>query len=238
MHSKSKLRIFVIILSTLIISLGIYFAPKIERKLAIKEVTETNKKVLENFKTSEENKQKLLKVQFICQAPLRTEGNWEFHEESCEEAALLQAYDYETGNTITREQANEKILNMIDWQKDFFGSHKDLYDEDMKSFATNYLYLQDEQFVIMKNATLKDIKDQIDKNHPVIVGVTSQYLENPYYPHPGYHMLTVIGYTEEFIITNDNGTCRGKSFAYGFDKFEKAMQDAGSSIYIINLGNI
>lgn len=234
-------------------TLGI-MSPKIVKRFEIEKALARNKEVLEKFepappqikpqtttqtifeKPSEpiEDK-KLLKVPFICQAPLRTEENWKLHEESCEEAALLQTFLYETNSEISREDANEKILDMIDWQINFFGNHKDLYEDDMQKFAENYLMLKSGQFIVIKNATLAEIKAEIDQNHPVIVPVTSQFLENPYYPYPGYHMLTAIGYTKDQIITNDNGTCRGEGFVYENEKFEKSMKDASGSIFILNL---
>ena len=53
----------------------------------------------------------LIDVQFICQAPLQTTANWVLHEESCEEAALLMAYNYLKGTTLTKTAANDVILN-------------------------------------------------------------------------------------------------------------------------------
>ncbi|NIA02036.1 MAG: hypothetical protein GWP15_01505, partial [Nitrospirae bacterium] len=90
---------------------------------------------------------------------------------------------------------------------------------------------------IIYDATLDDIREQIVGGHPVITPVTSDYLDNPYYPYPGYHMLIVIGYTEDKIITNDNGTKRGKDFSYDNDKFKKALDDAGGNIVILKLSN-
>lgn len=244
MLSKNKFKapLYIIISLLIVLALSV-ISPKIVKRIEIEKALARNEAVLEKFEPSPPEtepqkaaeKQKLLKVPFICQAPLRTEENWKLHEESCEEAALLQTFLYETNSEISREDANEKILDMIDWQIIFFGNHKDLYDDDMKKFAENYLILSPDQFVVIKNATLADIKAQIDQNHPVIVPVTSQFLENPYYPYPGYHMLTVIGYTKDKIITNDNGTCRGEGFVYENEKFEKAMKDAVGSIYILNL---
>src|SRR5690606_32372766 len=76
-----------------------------------------------------------LDVQFICQAPLQTEENWKLHEESCEEAALLMAYLYESGASMSKEEANQEILQMIDWQKENFGGHHDIYADKVKELA-------------------------------------------------------------------------------------------------------
>lgn len=176
-----------------------------------------------------------LEVQFICQAPLETEENWEIHEESCEEAALLQAYLYETGQTMTKEEANEVVIEMLDWQKTNWNGHYDIYAKDVSKLAQGFYGIDESKIEIIKDATLADIKEQIALGYPVIAPVTSDYLDNPYYPHPGYHMLIVIGYTEDSIITNDNGTRRGKDFSYINEKFERALDDAGGDVIILKL---
>lgn len=176
-----------------------------------------------------------LEVQFICQAPLETEINWIPHEESCEEAALLMAYLYETNQALGKEAAHKEVLQMIDWQVEYMESHHDLYADEMKEFITGYYGLEDSQVLIIKNASLEDIKLQIAQNHPVIVPITGDILQNPYYPYPGYHMLTVIGYTEDRIITNDNGTRHGADFSYDNETFMKAMKDAGGDIIVLEM---
>ena len=69
---------------------------------------------------------------------------------------------------------------MIAWQEANMGGHHDLYSEGMRTFATEYLGLKEEEFVTISPASIHQIKQQIDLGHPVIAPVTSQYLENPY----------------------------------------------------------
>jgi len=175
-----------------------------------------------------------LKVPFVCQAPLQTEANWTFHEESCEEAALLQVRYYLEGiDEPDKNKANEEILKMIEWEKNNFGSHKDLYAADMKEFIKGYYGYADEEVEIIYEAEVTDIKKAVSAGYPVIVPIMGDVLKNPYYPYPGYHMLVIIGYTPDKIITNDNGTRRGKDFSYAYDRFMKAMQAAGGDVLII-----
>lgn len=231
---KKQTKIIAICLLATAFALAFYAAPRVAKHLEIMRIESQNQAVQEQL-ANEMPDQKYLDVQFICQAPLETEENWTLHEESCEEAALLQAYNYETNQTTTKPEANEKILDMIAWQEEHLGSHKDLYEDDMREFATGYLGISDEELQTFKNSSIHDIKKQIDAGHPVIVPVTSQFLENPHYPHPGYHMLVVTGYTSTHLITNDNGTRHGEDFAYEYGKFDAAMQDAGGVIFILNL---
>ncbi len=246
MTSKTKKIIFtfLVLLTLLIITAGLLSYKKIkgyvERSNAqlenIKTLNEVSKKTNQTFK-NELPSSAYLKVPFITQAPLETEENWHLHEESCEEAALLQAYLYETDKTMTKEEANKEILQMIAWEKEYFGKHKDLYLEDMQKFITGYYgdKINSSQIKVKQNASIDDIKKHLNEGHPVIVPITGDILNNPYYPYPGYHMLIAIGYTENKIITNDNGTRRGASFSYDTEVFKKAMEDAGGDIIVLTL---
>ena len=164
-----------------------------------------------------------INAQFICQAPLETVENWELHEESCEEAALLQAYTYETKQNYTKEESNQIILKMLKWQEDNFGDHHDIYAEEFVDFASKFYKIDKSKFKLKHEATIKDIKRAITKGHPVIIGVDSTKLNNPYYAYEGYHMLLVKGYTKDKIITNDNGTRHGEDFSYTNESFQAAI---------------
>jgi len=247
-------------IATIIVISGAFKAKQViqeHRNDTIRIQNEKTKKIaIENIKTKNEDKPNnknesndkddenvevtkngYIPVDFICQAPLQTSKNWELHEESCEEAALLMAYNYETKKTMTKDEANQEILTMIEWEKENLGGHHDLYADDFKDFAMKFYNLKEDQIKIMKNATIKDIKKEISNGKPVIVPITGEVLKNPYYPYPGYHMLLVKGYTQDKIITNDNGTRRGEDYSYNTDTFENAMKDAGQTIIIININN-
>lgn len=176
-----------------------------------------------------------LEIPFICQAPLQTVENWTLHENSCEEVATLMAYLYETGKTMTKAQANDEILKMIKWEEQNFGSHMDIYAEKVKELIHGFYGVAYQNIEVIKKASIENIKNEIRSGHPVIVPITGEILKNPYYPYPGYHMLTVIGFTEKTIITNDNGTRHGANYEYDYKTFAAAMNDAGGDIVIIKL---
>ena len=48
-------------------------------------------------------------------------------------------------------------------------------------------------------------------------------------------MLLVKGYTEDKIITNDNGTRRGEDFSYTNEIFETAMKASEGAIITLHL---
>jgi len=175
-----------------------------------------------------------LDVPFVCQAPFQTEANWVYHEESCEEAALLQVKYFIDGVTeVDKQEAHDTILNMISWQEENFGTHKDLYANDMVTFMQGYYGFEEEQIEVIYDAEILDIKRAISEGNPIIAPITGNILNNPFYPEPGYHMLTIIGYTPDKIITNDVGTRRGEDFSYEYDIFMKALKDAGGDIILL-----
>lgn len=176
-----------------------------------------------------------LNVPFYTQAPLETAQNWTLHENSCEEAATLMAYLYETGKNMTKEQANDEILRMINWQMLNFGDHHDIYADEVLKLINGFYKVPNDKIEVIYKATIDDIKNEIRQGHPVIVPITGDILNNPYYPYPGYHMLAVIGFTEKTIITNDNGTRHGANYEYDYPTFIAAMNDAGGDIVTIKL---
>ncbi len=213
--------------------LVILLAAKAYKHFELNQIHQANQTTVETARQNPE--QSYLEVPFICQAPLETEANWVFHEESCEEAALLQAYNYLTNTETTKQQSHEIILDMIAWQEENMNSHHDLYDDEMKQFITGYYNLPESAVQIIPNATIEDIEQSIATGTPVIAGLSGEILNNPYYPYPGYHMLLITGYTADKFITNDNGTRRGKDFSYDKETFMQALKASGGSIIILTL---
>jgi hypothetical protein len=244
----SKYKIF-LLGTLLLIGLGMLVVlPKATNYLEIQRVEDQNEDTISEIKEflnipvakpiQEEEPTPLptsayLEVEFICQAPLQTEANWQYHEESCEEVAVLQSYLYLTGQTMTRQEAHEEVLKMIDWQIAEFGGHHDIYADKVKEFVEGYYDVEDSDIEIVYDATLTDVRSHIAEGFPVIVPIMGNILKNPYYPHPGYHMLVAIGYTEDMIVTNDNGTRKGADFSYENQVFQDAMNAAGGDIVII-----
>lgn len=172
-----------------------------------------------------------LNVPFTSQAPL---VNWdELHENACEEAALLQLHYYLQGQEFTPQLADQEILAMVDWEVKTFGDHHDIYAEELKRVAIEYLGYTPEQVYILNNVTIEDLKRELAAGHPVVAPITGSLLKNPYYRYPGYHMLTVIGYTPTHFITNDVGTRRGKDFSYEYERFMTALKDASGDVLVI-----
>jgi len=177
----------------------------------------------------------LLDVPYVCQNPFRNEEGWKWHDNSCEEAAALQAVLYLRSETITPQEAHEQFLHMITWQEqpEHFGEHKDLYDEELRIFIRDYFSLADEAVIWIPELTLPLTKRILSAGYPIVVPVTGKDIKNPFYHYQGYHMLTAIGYREDTIITNDNGTKRGEKYPYNADIFFTANATAGGGGVVI-----
>lgn len=162
-------------------------------------------------------------VSFQTQAP---NANWDAtHEEACEEAALIIVNYYLKNQTLTTQEMENQIQSMISWEdKNWGAKDKDLTISEEKRLATDYYGLSSTAKQIN---SIDDIKQEIAKDHLVIVPAAGRLLKNPNFTAPGpvYHMLVVRGYTESSIITNDPGTRRGENYAYSNDVFWNAIHD-------------
>jgi len=163
-------------------------------------------------------------VPFTSQAP---EANWdEPWQNACEEAALMMVHHFWQGKkSFTKEEANQEILDMIDWQIKNYGSHRDLFVEKVAQLAKNYYGYK--RVEVVYDITIEDIKREVAQGNPVIVPAYGRMLDNPNYTQPGpiYHMLVVVGYTPKIIITNDPGTRKGDEFQFSYENFYDAIHD-------------
>lgn len=168
---------------------------------------------------------KVLNVPYTVQAPLT---NWNIHEESCEEAALLM-YHYFLENqltfagksVITPTLANEEEVKMKDWEVKNYGSEPDLTIEKWGKFAKDYYGYN---FQTFQNISADDIKKEIAKGHPILVPVITHALSNPHYGRlPSYHVLLIKGYKSDGVIANDSGVKEGENYFYSWDILFKAI---------------
>ncbi len=179
--------------------------------------------------------EKILAVPYICQNPYRNESGWDVHDASCEEAALLQAYLYYTGETVSADEANAIILDMIRWEEkeENFGGHIDLYGDDMMKMITGYYGIPEDEVVHLTKMDTLLMKKVITLGYPLITPIQGELLRNPFYPYPGYHMLTIIGYSGDTVITNDVGTKRGEKYPYSFERLLNANSPVGNDAFVI-----
>jgi hypothetical protein len=166
---------------------------------------------------------KINQVPFLVQAPLAV---WdELYNEACEEAALIMAKYWQTGEKLDKEIGNKEILNAVAWQKQNWGGHYDLNVEYIKKLGQEYFNLSKIYYTRVQE--INDLKRELSKGNLVIVPTAGRRLNNPYYtaPGPAYHALVLIGYQEGKFITHDPGTKRGENYIYEQEVVFGAIHD-------------
>jgi hypothetical protein len=161
----------------------------------------------------------LLSVPFVCQAPF---ANWNIHEESCEEIAILMNHCFIEGKSLTPDYADKELLVMRQWQKDHYGQEKDMTCQEAVQFIKDYYnYTGSRVFTDIKAL---DIKKQIAQGNLVIVPVMTHSLLNPHYgPKSVYHFVLIKGYNPQGVITNDAGVKEGENYFYPWDVLFSAI---------------
>ncbi len=173
--------------------------------------------------------EKILNVPFVMQAPL---ANWEIHNESCEEAGILLANYYYLDQPLSKEQANQELLEMVDFEKKQYGGEFDIYAQGMGQLASDYYGYND--FRVLEG-NVDNIKKEINNDNPVIVPTTAAYLkpEKSDYPEMGYHVVVVVGYNRRGFVTHDPGTYSGENFTYSYSALQNAMKDYDSEVLVL-----
>lgn len=176
---------------------------------------------------TEKSGSKKISLNFYSQAPF---GIWDpLHEDACEEANLLMLEYWRKGEKPSLEAYDEKLKNFVGWQTDN-GYGISVGVKDTQTIAKDYLNLP---LKIIEINSIDDIKAQIDAGNPIVWPADGKMLKNPYFRDggPPYHMLLVIGYDGDKIITNDPGTKRGAGYQYSAKTLLDALGDwTGSSV--------
>lgn len=168
-----------------------------------------------------------LEVPFLTQAPLT---NWDdLHNEACEEASVVGVVQYlENFQTISAEEAEDKIQKLVVWQIENFNGHYDLPAKKVAEMIEKY-FKRKTLIYYDADVTIDSIKKNLNQNNPVIVPLAGRLINNPYYRQPGpvYHMLIIRGYDDkkQQFITNDVGTKRGEGFRYNYQTLYNAIHD-------------
>lgn len=180
----------------------------------------------------------LNKAPFTSQAPT---ANWndKTYAEGCEEASMLMAAEYFSGNTkasLETAYALQKIQELADWEQKKFGYHLDINAEEMAITLKEYLGLNAE---VVHSMTEENIKNELVKNRLVIWIANGQELNNPNFRRPGppFHVLLIKGYNHEGFVTNDPGTRKGMNYPYTYETLFNAGGDWDHTINAVNKGS-
>lgn len=165
-----------------------------------------------------------LAVPFTVQAPF---ADWNLpYKETCEEASILMAEAFYNKKYLTPNLADAEILNLVNFQKKYFGFYEDTDAAQTAEIARKYYDFKN--IKIIYDITIEDIKKELALGYPVIIPAAGRLLPNPYFRQPGplYHMLVIKGYTADGrFITNDPGTKRGADFLYRYEDLYSAIHD-------------
>ena len=164
-----------------------------------------------------------LEVPFSSQAPF---ANWDQpYQDSCEEIAVIMVDAFWQAEELAKESADQKILDIVDFQNKTYGDFKDTNAEETAQLIKDYYGY--EKVEVEYDITIEDIKRELSAGRPVIVPAYGRGLGNPNYTVPGpvYHMLVVKGYDTSEIITNDGGTRNGFDYRYSYNIFYDSIHD-------------
>lgn len=172
-----------------------------------------------------------LDVPFFSQAP---DGKWsQPWQDSCEEASVLLAYYYATGQTPAKEEFKKDVLYLVEWQNKNFSSYKDTnIEQTAKMIESNFEFkIKNLKLKIIEDPSVEVIKWELSQGHPIVAPFAGRQLHNPYYSNEGpyYHMMVIKGYNETSFITNDVGTRRGQDYKYPYETIMSAMHEWNES---------
>lgn len=177
-------------------------------------------------------------VPFTPQAPT---ANWDiFHNEACEEAAMLMVATYFNScsscdltelenktvfpNLLPPKLVEKEFERLTNWEQQTFGYHLDINSKEIiQTLAKNYNLKAE----LVESFTEQDLKKALNEDKIVIASFNGQKLGNPNYKQPGpiHHVLVIKGYNKMGYITNDPGTRKGMNYVYDFQTLEKASGD-------------
>jgi hypothetical protein len=137
--------------------------------------------------------------------------------------SLIMVHHYLAGETLTREQAEQEILDLVKWETEH-GYPWDVTIVELGEIAEKYYGYTPE---VIENPTVETLKRLLVDGNPIIVPAAGRDLGNPYFSGEGpwYHMLVLTGYDWWNFITNDPGTKRGEGYTYRFSVLLDVIHD-------------
>lgn len=165
-------------------------------------------------------------VPFTSQAPSAKWGDDTF-QNSCEEASLVMAAHWLSGEPLTKDIAEKEIVALSAFERKLFGHAVDTSAKDTAQlFHDYYGYAIPE---VRYDVSISAIREALSAGSVVIVPTNGRKLGNPNFKAPGplTHMLVVMGYDAEKkeFVTNDPGTRLGKGYRYAESILFEAIRD-------------
>jgi len=166
-------------------------------------------------------------VPFTSQAPF---GGWADirQENGCEEASALMAVKWARQQSLSKTEALKEITGISDFLLKKYGEYRDTSSQNTVEWIFKD-YFEYEKVTMVRDITVNDIIEELNKGNLVITPMNGQIMHNPNYKQPGppRHMIVIRGYdpkTKEFI-TNDPGTRKGELYRYDANLLYEAIRD-------------
>jgi len=162
-------------------------------------------------------------IAFFPQAPeWNRDQPW---QDACEEASLVLAAYGISGDHLNEEIFKDDILKMISVQEEMFGSAKDTTLAQTKQLYDEFYGIWSS--VIIDNPEIQEMKQTLSEWKLIVAPFAGKLLGNIYFSNDGprYHMLTIIGYDQNWFITHDVGTKRGAQYRYSDEVLMNALHD-------------
>jgi hypothetical protein len=156
-----------------------------------------------------------LAVPFTPQAPFAVWDN--FHEQSCEEAAILMTMHYVNGEgagLLNPTSVDSELHRVVDWER-AQGLPQDLTAQQAVEVFNGYY--QYSAVSLSTGVSAEAIKTQLAAGSLVILPEAGRELHNPDYTPPGpwYHFILIKGYDAKGnFITNDAGIKQGDGWVF------------------------
>lgn len=172
-------------------------------------------------------------VPFSPQAPF---GEWydTRQQEGCEEASVVMAMKWATGEPLTLMEARTRILAISDWEQKEFGSYHDTSIQDTADRLFRQ-YFRYDAVEVRNDINAYDIIDALNDGNLVVTAIDGRTVGNPYFAVPPLrHMIVVTGYdatADEFVV-HDPGTKNGANFRYSHSALSRSLRDYPSGRYV------
>lgn len=161
---------------------------------------------------------------FYTQAPY---SDWnEPWQETCEEASTLLVANLYGNMNLNREDYNNELLRLVDWEIEYFGSYESTtIAQTAEMMEIQYGF----ETIIHENPSFEDIQEILLDGHLIIAPFAGKLLENPNFTNGGpiYHMLVINGFDSEKmqIVTQDVGTRNGEDYVYSWQTIKNSLHD-------------
>ena len=130
---------------------------------------------------------------------------------------------WEGKKTISSQEAEDELQRLVAWMT-AQGYGYDVTMTQMLDVAKRFYGLNG---TVETEVTAERIRELLREGRPIVLPVAGREIGNPYFSGEGpyYHVLVIVGYDGDELITHDPGTKRGEYYRYDTDVLLAANHD-------------